>query len=88
MRREEAHKETLEYERETQQALRTENTALRERLTETANVIRTVGGDGDGAVGGDQEGGAGGELLQKRSWPRLTSTASVAAGRGGASPAT
>lgn len=66
MRREEAHKETLEYERETQQqALRTENTALRERLTETANVIRTVGGDGDGAVGGDQEGGAGGELLQK-----------------------
>jgi len=88
MRREEAHKETLEYERETQQqALRTENTALRERLTETANVIRTVGGDGDGAVGGDQEGGAGGELLQKRSWPRLTSTAS-AAGRGGASPAT
>ena len=42
MAREEAHKETLEYERETQESLRNENTALRQKLLQTTQVIRTV----------------------------------------------
>lgn len=40
MQREAAHKATLDYERETQQTLRAENTSLRERLQEAANAIR------------------------------------------------